>query len=110
MTTLPDTDDNKTNRSEEIKTEFQSHNDYHDSYSTSSPSSSPTIHQSPKSRNKRRNNNKRNTTNDGLKHVAMKKNKKKIFVPKLTNLCLEVMYQNITHYESFDFIPQDLAA
>ena len=111
-----ETDDNKNSGSDEKEdidiSQFESklqfeHIDMKSSMnqSPSSPSSSS------KHKKKRRKSNKNpNDINAILKQNPIKKSNKKVEVPSLTRICLELMYSNIIQYESFDFLPQDLAA
>ncbi len=97
MTTLPDTDDNKNSASDE-KEGIDVNTNYNNS-------------QSPASQHKKRKtSNRPNDINAILKQVPMKKEKDKEPLPSLTKICLEMMYKNLRQYESFDFLPEDIAA
>ena len=63
-----------------------------------------------KKKNRKKSNVKSNDINSVLKQIPIKKEEKKIEIPSLTNICLEIIYSNIQRYDSFDFLPQDLAA
>eukprot|EP00483_Globobulimina_turgida_P010070 UN10089 len=108
MTTLPDTDDNKNSASDEKEgidvSQFESKLQFED-VNHVNDTNPPSI------RHKKRKNSKRlNDINAILKQIPMKKEKEKEPLPSLTRICLEIMYRNLTQYESFDFLPEDIAA
>lgn len=73
-------------------------------------------HSNIRKKKKRKSSKKSNDINNGnpinavLKQSPIKKEEKKIEIPSLTRICLEMMYSNIQTYDSLDFLPQDLAA
>lgn len=117
-----ETDDNKNSGSDEKEdidvSQFESKLQFEDikssinesSINESSMNESPSSPSSKHKKKRRKNSKKANDINAILKQIPIKKNEKKVEVPSLTRICLELMYSNITQYESFDFLPQDLAA
>lgn len=49
-------------------------------------------------------------SHSNAKQKNRRKKSHKYSIPKLTDICLLMMYNNLTKYESFDFLPQDMAA
>eukprot|EP01084_Bolivina_argentea_P029347 54466_1 len=108
MATLPDTDDHKNNTLSDKKqliniSQFESKLQFENTHQNNSKSP-------PSIRKKKRKNKKCNDINAILQHEPTKKDKEKQPVLPLTKICLEVIYQNLLQYESFDFLPEDVAA
>merc|ERR1719461_775912 len=56
-----------------------------------------------------KNKKKRQSINSVLETHPIKQEKDREPIPSLKNICLLQMYQNITGYPNFDFLPEDLA-
>ena len=118
MNTVPDTDDNKGSASDEkegidtIESNPYLDNELLQNLALEHASNKSTIantHSPSKHHNKKQRNKSRNSINSVLEQEPIKKEEKREPIPSLTRICLEIVYQNITGYPDFDFLPEDLA-